>query len=173
MNLVDKLNLLSESNLFKIEKQLDSSCYNIYYKDTWNSPLMASINSDGDVSYYITGTINSSQYNSEIDLDDFERLKNFCKIIIKGDKMKLIHRLKLLAKNKSFDIENCGNKCFVISFKNNEFYEPIEAYINQDGEVEYYMVGIYNSGVDFIDINMDSLKMLEEFVNLLKNDKNN
>lgn len=171
MNLVDKLNLLSESNLFKIEKQLDSLCYNIYYKDTWDSPLMASINNDGDIYYYITGVANSNRDNSEINLDDFERLKKFCKIIIKGDKMKLIYRLNLLAKNKRFDIENCGDNCFVISFKNNEFYEPIEAYINQDGEVEYYMVGIYNSGTDFIDINMDALKMLEKFVNLLKNDK--
>lgn len=85
--------------------------------------------------------------------------------------MTLVDKLDLLADSKRFDINNCGDNCFVVSFKDDGLYEPIEACINEAGEVEYYMVGIYNSGVDFININMNALRMLEKFVNLLKNDK--
>ena len=80
---MNKLELLSLGNYFLVEKSKEENVYTIQSK-AFN--LGATINNKNKkISYYVTDCYDSGIDWLEIDEKEFENLKKFCELMIKGD----------------------------------------------------------------------------------------
>lgn len=76
----EKLDLLSLSNSFRVTKDSKNKKYEI---ESVNDSLAASIDEQGIITYYITGCYDSGSDWISFDEKEFEKLKEFCELMIK------------------------------------------------------------------------------------------
>ena len=75
--------------------------------------------------------------------------------------------LRLLELGEKYNIkQNTDN----LTYEINDYENELVAIIDGD-DVSYYVTGAYNSGIDYLDINMKALDELKEFVKGLTDDK--
>lgn len=68
--------------------------------------------------------------------------------------------LTLIKYASKFSVEETGNNVLQIA----EPYAEVAAEINvNDGKISYYVTGVYNSGSNWAEINMNQLNRLKEF----------
>ena len=71
-------------------------------------------------------------------------------------------KLKLLALGQDFII-NKKNEGYTINDKKSN----LEAFIKNDKKIKYYISGVYNSGVDYVEIDVERLSKLKEFCEMM------
>lgn len=71
-------------------------------------------------------------------------------------------KLELLRLSKDFEVQKQG-KVYEVYCKNSD----LEAFIREDGEIHYYVGGVYNSGSASALIEMDKLQELVKFCELM------
>lgn len=74
-------------------------------------------------------------------------------------------KLDLIAKAKLFKITKESDKNYSIEFQDTN--ATVAALIDKCGEAEYYVTGCYDSGSDWLEINIEELTELKEFVKFL------
>lgn len=72
-------------------------------------------------------------------------------------------KLNLLSFVEKFKVEKCEDDTFRIEHKDGY----VGAYINSDETIEYYITGCYNSGVDWVEIDVEALFELKKFCGLM------
>ena len=73
-------------------------------------------------------------------------------------------KLDLLDLAKKFTVEKEENGSYSVCFSDSEEYaDNVCAYIENDGSVSYYIMGVYNSGSDYAEIDITALEKLKEF----------
>lgn len=77
-------------------------------------------------------------------------------------------KLDLLSKANLFKITKRNDKAYDVEFK--DANAMVAASIDEDGNAEYYVTGCYNSGADWLEINMNELAELKAFVKFLIDD---
>ncbi len=81
--------------------------------------------------------------------------------------MELNKSLDLLALAENFKIEKPAAKydewCYKISEKDGNLC----AFFELDGSIKYYVTGVYDSGIDFAEIDIERLNKLVTFCNLM------
>lgn len=75
---MDKLELLNLSKYFCITKKEKG-----YEIETTTSNLGAFISNDKNITYYVTGCYDSGCDWIDFNIDELEKLKNFCELMIK------------------------------------------------------------------------------------------
>lgn len=70
--------------------------------------------------------------------------------------------LKLIEIAQRFQIKK-ENDDYIINHNN----EELMAIIDKKGDISFYVTGVYNSGSDIAQINMNALKELQEFCKLI------
>lgn len=76
----NKLDLLSLSNNFIVTKDPKDRKYKI---ESVNDNLAASIDEQGKITYYVTGCYDSGLDWLSFDKKEFEKLKEFCELMVK------------------------------------------------------------------------------------------
>ena len=77
--------------------------------------------------------------------------------------MNIIDKLELLKYGDRYRIEKEQD-----GFRVDDYKMELGAFIKNNGEIEYYRTGCYDSGCDWLDIDLKAFKELEEFCNILK-----
>ena len=75
----NKLDLIALSNNFRVTKDTKNRKYEI---ESINDNLAASIDDQGKVTYYVTGCYDSGSDWLSFDEKEFEKLKEFCELMI-------------------------------------------------------------------------------------------
>lgn len=74
-------------------------------------------------------------------------------------------KLMLLDMSKDFNISydeiNLGYAIY-------DSGSDLSCMVYDNGNIKYYVGDVYNSGINYAEINMERLRLLEKFVNLLK-----
>lgn len=78
----EKLDLLSYARDFEVVK-ISNDTYNEYEVTAKNGGIKAFISEDGDIEYYVTGCYNSGDDDIWIDIEELQKLKEFCELLIK------------------------------------------------------------------------------------------
>lgn len=74
-----------------------------------------------------------------------------------------MNKLKFLAMAKDFTVKDCGD-----SYEITMFDSDLAAIIGKsDSNVDYYLIGCYNSGIDWLSINVADLEKLKAFCELM------
>ena len=72
-------------------------------------------------------------------------------------------KLEFLSMANDYDIEKCEDKTYRVEVKDNNLC----ALISGNGYIEYYVTGVYNSGTDMEEIDINSLAGLKKFCELM------
>lgn len=72
-------------------------------------------------------------------------------------------KLELLRLGEEYLVTKVDENEYRVSEKNGDLC----AFIRDDKSIEYCVGGVYNSGSEYVDIEMESLKKLEQFCNIL------
>ena len=73
-------------------------------------------------------------------------------------------KLDLMALAKEFMVEKQEDGSYSVCFSDGEYADSeVCAYIDNNGSVNYYVTGVYNSGSDFAEIDITALEKLKEF----------
>ena len=78
----EKLELLNYTRDFEVVKISNDE----YEVTTINTNFKAFICSDGSIEYYVTGCYNSGNDEMYIDIEELEKLKAFCELLVKDGK---------------------------------------------------------------------------------------
>ena len=81
--------------------------------------------------------------------------------------MKVNDKLEFLEKSKDYSVR-LDKEEYVIELHNGSLVATINT---KTTKVNYYVDGVYNSGCDYAEIDIDELDKLKRFVELLLNDK--
>lgn len=85
--------------------------------------------------------------------------------------MSLDANLKLLSLSKNFHVEEIKSELsYLIQNAESDSDNPIECVIERDGsgwKEEYYLTGCYNSGTDYLKIDISELNKLQKFIKSL------
>lgn len=81
--------------------------------------------------------------------------------------MSIQANLLLLSMSARFRVASASEGCYEVSFKDdNDDYPLIAMY--EDGKWKYFMSDIYNSGINFAEINLEKLNELISFTKSLE-----
>lgn len=92
--------------------------------------------------------------------------------------MRTAEKLDLLEQSKFYTVTKRDDGCYIIEINWDEKPlsdrnegESVVAEIKKNGSVSYYVEGCYNSGLDWMEINITELQQMMHFVKLLQREE--
>ena len=85
--------------------------------------------------------------------------------------MSIQSNLMLLSMSAKFKVTSASENTYQVAFRNDHDDYTLQA-VYEDGKWSYFMRGIYNSGIDYAEIDIDKLNQLIAFAKSLEGGDN-